>query len=160
LTWPPPESLVDVVVGGLIAGLGGFLAVVWVRWRDSVAEDRRFQAAVLTVLDELKANEVNIEHLLAADGLTTFELHDSTFRSVELLLASHLGPADRNSVADAYAPLRSRWSTEKEVSSADWVMLQATSGLIPDKDRLKLAAMKMSLARAALAEYVPRHRMG
>jgi hypothetical protein len=147
--------LIDVVAGGLIAALGGFFAVAWVRWRDSVAEGNRFRAAVLIVLDELGANEVNVEHMLGATGFTTFELYDSTFRMVELVLAGQLRPPDRFLLAEAYAPLRARWVTEQQVSSTDRVALKSMNAIAPNIVGLTFALGKIRAARAALAAYVP-----
>lgn len=144
-----------MIVGGLIAALGGFLAVLYVRWRDGVAEEEKFKAAVLVVLDELGANEVNVEHMLTVKGPTTVELYDATFRSVELVLASRLRPPDRFVLAEAYAPLRVRWATQEQVSSMDWVALKSKDMVMPNQVGLTFALGKIRAVRLALATYVP-----
>jgi len=154
MTWPPPESLVDVVVGGLIAAIGGFLAVLFVRWRDRVAEEQRFKAAVLIVLDELGANEVNIEHLIGKP-FGPAEFYDETYRSVELVLASRLKPSDRQLLAEAYAPLRAQWRTEQEGSPVDRAAMKKLGWIMPNKEALEAALVKVKAARTTLARYVP-----
>ena len=146
MTWPFAQSTIDVIVGGLVAAVGGFLAVLWVRWRDDVAEDARFKAAVLVVLDELGANEVNLENLVGK-LFGPLELHDATFRSVELILTARLSAVDRKLLAEAYAPVRSRWAAESQGgSAADSATLRQMNLIEPNQARLSAALAKIKSA--------------
>jgi hypothetical protein len=158
VTWPPPESLLDAlvgaIVGGILTGLGAFGGILYVRSQDERAAKKRFVAAVLIVLDELGVNEVNIENLIRQ----TFgppEFYDATYRSVELVLATRLRPADRQLLAEAYAPLRARWAAEDPAATpSDQVVLRQMNVIAPDRERLGRALEKIRAARRALATYV------
>ncbi len=150
-----PQSTLDVIVGGLIAAIGGFLAVLFVRWRDAVETESQFKAAVLLTLDELGANEVNIEHLIGKP-FGPAEFYDQTYRSVELILATRLRPADRQVLSEAYAPVRSRWAAEQQGGSVvDRTAMRKLDWIIPNQEALAAALVKIRSARIALAMYVP-----
>ena len=73
-------TLAIALYGALLStALAGWTVYTWVtvRRKDAEAAEQRFQAAVVVVLDELGANEVNIEHLIHA-RIGEQELHDST----------------------------------------------------------------------------------
>ena len=149
-----PQSTLDVIVGGLVAAIGGFLAILYVRWRDGVEAESRFKAAVLVTLDELGANEVNIEHLIGKP-FGPVEFYDQTYRAMELTMATRLRPADRQLLADAYAPTRSRWAAEQQGGSViDRTAMQKLNWIIPNQDSLPAALAKIKSARIALAKYV------
>jgi hypothetical protein len=150
-----PQSTLDVIVGGLIAAIGGFLAILFVRWRDGIDAQSRFKAAVLITLDELGANEVNIEHLIGK-AFGPAEFQDETYRTMELTLATRLRPADRQLLAEAYAPTRSRWAAEQQGGSViDRTAMQKLDWIIPNQESLPAALAKIKSARIALAKYVP-----
>jgi hypothetical protein len=149
-----PQSTLDVIVGGLVAAIGGFLAILYVRWRDGVEAESRFKAAVLVTLDELGANEVNIEHLIGKP-FGPAEFYDQTYRAMELVMATRLRPADRQLLAEAYAPTRSRWAAEQQGGSViDRTAMQKLNWIIPNQESLPAALAKIKSARIALAKYV------
>jgi hypothetical protein len=53
MTWSPPESFVDAlvgaIVGGVLTGVAGFLGILYVRGKDKGDEHTRFLAAVTVV---------------------------------------------------------------------------------------------------------------
>ena len=150
-----PQSTLDVIVGGLIAAIGGFLAVLFIRWRDAVETESHFKAAVLLTLDELGANEVNIENLIGKP-FGPAEFYDQTYRSVALILATRLRPADRQVLSEAYAPVRSRWAAEQQGGSVvDRTAMRKLDWIIPNQEALAAALVKIRSARIALATYVP-----
>lgn len=151
-------TLAIALYGALLStALAGWTVYTWVtvRRKDAEAAEQRFQAAVVVVLDELGANEVNIEHLIHA-RIGEQELHDSTYRSVELVLATRLEPEHRQLLAEAYAPARSRWVAEDKTTTAADIMALKGAGLSAfDAGPLNAALEKVRAARAALATYVP-----
>lgn len=159
MTWPPPESFVDAlagaIVGGLLTGIAGFLGIVYVRGKERDDQHTRFLAAVRVVLDELGANETNIAALIG-QAFGRFEVYDSTYRSVELLLANYVRRDDRRLLAQAYAPARSLWAAEDPtVTASDRVGLQSAGMIAPDRARMAAAVEKIRVARKVLAEYLP-----
>jgi len=146
-------AVVGAIVGGILTVVGGFLGVLWVRKRDEADADKRFVAAVTIVLDELGVNEINIKHLVG-QSVGQLEVYDSAYRSVELILANRLPTDDRRLVAEAYAPLRSRWAGEVRASSMDWVALKAAEVIQPNKEALGAALKKIEAARLALPKYI------
>jgi hypothetical protein len=159
VTWPPPEGFVDAlagaIVGGVLTGVAGFLGILYVRGKDRSDEHTRFLAAVRVVLDELAANETNIAALVG-QAFGRFEVYDSTYRSVELLLANYVRRDDRRLLAEAYAPARALWAAEEPTESPmNRVGLKSAGMIVPNQARLKAAVEKISEARKALAEYLP-----
>ena len=99
------DHLIDTIVGGVLAVGGGFLGALVIRWRDSVAADRRenreFRAAMIVVLDEVAANIATLEVTLK-DHTSIPELHDNVYHERQLALAQRLKPDVREALADAY----------------------------------------------------------
>jgi hypothetical protein len=159
MTWSPPESFVDAlvgaIVGGVLTGVAGFLGILYVRGKDKGDEHTRFLAAVTVVLDELGANETNIAALIG-QAFGRFEVYDTTYRSVELLLANYVRRDDRRLLAEAYAPARSLWAAEEPTTSpVNRVGLKNVGMIVPNQARLTAAVEKITQARRALAEYLP-----
>ena len=159
MTWPPPESFVDAlagaIVGGVLTGVAGFLGIRYVREKEKADEHTRFLAAVRVVLDELGTNESNIAALIG-QAFGRFEVYDTTYRSVELLLANYMRRDDRRLLAEAYAPARAFWAAEEPTTSpANRVGLKNVGMIVPNQARLTAAVGKMKQARGALAEYLP-----
>jgi len=159
VTWPPPESFVDALagalVGGVLTGIAGFLGILYVRGKDKADEHIRFLGAVRVVLDELGANEVNIEALIG-QPFGRFEVYDTTYRSVELLLANYVRRDDRRRLAEAYAPARSQWAAEEPTTSpVSRVGLKNVGMIVPNQALLTAAVQKIREARTALEEYLP-----
>jgi hypothetical protein len=126
-----------------------------IRRKDAEAAEERFQAAVLIVLDELGANEVNIEHMIH-ERIGHLEVYDATYRSGEVVLATRLKPEHRQLLAEAYAPTRSQWVAEDQtVTPADRMGLRAGGMSAFDVGPLTAALEKIRAARSALASYVP-----
>lgn len=86
MTWPPPESFVDALAGGIVGGiltaLAGLLGLRYQRAKEKADEHTRFLAAVRVVLDELGANEVNLVGL-TGQAFGRLEVYDATYRSVD-----------------------------------------------------------------------------
>jgi hypothetical protein len=159
LTWPPLEGFVDAlagaIVGGILTGAAGFLGILYVRAKERDNEHTRFLAAVRVVLDELGANETNIA-ALTGQAFGRFEVYDSTYRGVELLLANYMRRDDRRLLAEAYAPARALWAAEEPTASpVDRVGLKNVGMIVPNQARLTAALEKIKDARRALAEYLP-----
>lgn len=96
----------------LLSGLAGALAAAflvksfdWVTtW---LANRRRFQAALIVVLDELQANLANL-NIVEGDPHPAETLHlvDGSYRNVELVVAERLNPDLRATLGEAYVPVR------------------------------------------------------
>lgn len=83
-------------------------------------------------------------------------MYDTTYRSVELLLANYVRRDDRRLIAEAYAPARALWAAEEPTTSPmDRVGLKSAGMIVPNQARLKAAVQKIREARKALAEYLP-----
>jgi hypothetical protein len=159
VTWPLPEGFVDAlagaIVGGVLTGVAGFLGILYVRDKERGDEHTRFLAAVRVVLDELGANETNIAALIG-QAFGRFEVYDSTYRSVELLLANNVRRDDRRLLAQAYAPARALWAAEEPTTSpVNRVGLKNVGMIVPNQARLTAALEKIKEARKVLAEYLP-----
>jgi hypothetical protein len=146
------DALAGAIVGGVLTGVAGFLGM---RGKDRDDEHTRFLAAVKVVLDELGANETNIAALIG-QPFGRFEVYDTTYRGVELLLANYMRRDDRRLIAQAYAPVRSLWAAEELTESPmNRVGLKSAGMIVPNQARLKVAVEKIKEARKALGQYVP-----
>jgi len=157
-SWPPPEGFIDAlagaITGGVLAALGGFLGILYVQSRGKKEADAQYQAALLVVLDELAANEANIEHLLTVP-FGPDEFYDTSYRSVELILARRLDPPDRQLLAQAYEVNRSRWRAEDPSESPiNRIPLRQLGMIVPNHNVLKEALAHLKAARVALTRYV------
>jgi hypothetical protein len=149
------DALAGAIVGGVLTGVAGFLGILYVRGKDKDDEHRRFLAAVTVVLDELGANETNIA-ALTGQAFGRFEVYETTYRSVELLLANYVRRDDRRLLAEAYAPARALWAAEEPTTSpVNRVGLKNVGMIVPNQARLTAAVEKIREARKALAQYLP-----
>ena len=158
MTWPPPESFVDAlagaIVGGILTALAGLLGLRYQRAKEKADEHTRFLAAVRVVLDELRANEVNLVGLIG-QAFGRLEVYDATYRSVELLLANYVKNDDRRLLAEAYELARTQWAAEEPTTSrANRVGLKNAGMIVPNQARIETALDKIREARTVLAKYL------
>jgi hypothetical protein len=110
-------ALVGAMVGGSLTGIGGYLAAKKLRKLDLQREEdqvrRDFAGAVVTVLDELRANRAVVNRLLQRENyvedLSSIGLSADTYLTAERALAARLSQDARVAVANAYAGIRARY---------------------------------------------------
>ena len=100
------DQLLGILLGGILTVIGGFAGTAYLRWRDVTREKERTHselvAAERIVIHELSQNWSFLKNMIGGE-LPPTDLTESSYRSVELVIARYLRKDVRSVVSSAYS---------------------------------------------------------
>jgi len=100
------DQLLGILLGGILTVIGGFAGTAYLRWRDVTREKERTHsdlvAAERIVIHELSQNWSFLKNMIGGEIPPT-DLTESSYRSVELVIARHLPKDVRSVVSRTYS---------------------------------------------------------